>query len=206
MLVPDHELNRYANACCHPNDGNLASMPEESVATRHVQRQRYRYCGYVSHKITNPDNTFRGNSQHDCQQIEEGRHIYFAKKYLEDYTRNAGFVMRTIYAIVMALHIHFMITMYVKEEIFSRASTGRESRPSSTSSARRDSATSSTSGATLRRAGSTSPTNRARRMRARSSATFSTASSPATSTQSMWFTRSFFPRSRLRRRQCRSCP
>ena len=56
----------------------------------------------------------------ELHQIEEGRHIYFARKYLEDYTKDAGIVRRTIYAVVIALHIHFMITMYVKEEIFAR--------------------------------------------------------------------------------------
>jgi hypothetical protein len=56
----------------------------------------------------------------ELHQIEEGRHIYFAKKYLEDYTKNAGPLRRTIYCIVMALHVYFMITMYVKEEIFHR--------------------------------------------------------------------------------------
>lgn len=56
----------------------------------------------------------------ELHQIEEGRHIYFAKKYLEDYTRDASMLRRTIYCIVMAVHIHFMITMYVKEEIFRR--------------------------------------------------------------------------------------
>jgi hypothetical protein len=57
----------------------------------------------------------------ELHQIEEGRHIYFAKKYLEDYTNNAGTIKRSIYSITMALHIHFMITMYVKQEIFKRA-------------------------------------------------------------------------------------
>ena len=57
----------------------------------------------------------------ELHQIEEGRHIYFAKKYLEDYTKNAGLLRRTVYSVLMAMHIHFMITMYVKEEIFARA-------------------------------------------------------------------------------------
>ena len=57
----------------------------------------------------------------ELHQIEEGRHIYFATKYLEDYTKRAGFIKRSIYAIMMALHIHFMTTMYVKKEIFTRA-------------------------------------------------------------------------------------
>jgi hypothetical protein len=57
----------------------------------------------------------------ELHQIEEGRHIYFAKKYLEDYTRNAGVVTRTVYSVMMAMHIYFMVTMYVKEEIFERA-------------------------------------------------------------------------------------
>jgi len=57
----------------------------------------------------------------ELHQIEEGRHIYFAKKYLDDYTRDAGIIKRSIYTVLMALHIHFMITMYVKQEIFQRA-------------------------------------------------------------------------------------
>jgi len=57
----------------------------------------------------------------ELHQIEEGRHIYFAKKYLEDYTKNAGLLKRTVYCMIMALHIYFMMTMYVKEEIFERA-------------------------------------------------------------------------------------
>ena len=56
----------------------------------------------------------------ELHQIEEGRHIYFAKKYLEDFTKDAGLIKRSIYSIIMALHIHFMITMYVKKEIFER--------------------------------------------------------------------------------------
>lgn len=57
----------------------------------------------------------------ELHQIEEGRHIYFAKKYLEDFTKDAGFIKRSIYSLMMAFHIHFMITMYVKKEIFERA-------------------------------------------------------------------------------------
>jgi len=57
----------------------------------------------------------------ELHQIEEGRHIYFAKKYLEDFTKDAGLIKRSIYSIIMALHIHFMLTMYVKKEIFERA-------------------------------------------------------------------------------------
>jgi hypothetical protein len=56
----------------------------------------------------------------ELHQIEEGRHIFFAKKYLDDFTKDAGFIKRSIYSIIMALHIHFMITMYVKKEIFDR--------------------------------------------------------------------------------------
>ncbi len=57
----------------------------------------------------------------ELHQIEEGRHIYFAKKYLEDYTHNAGLIKRTLYCMLMAVHIYFMMTMYVKKEIFERA-------------------------------------------------------------------------------------
>lgn len=56
----------------------------------------------------------------ELHQVEEGRHIYFAKKYLEDFTKDAGIIKRSLYSIVMALHIHFMLTMYVKKEIFVR--------------------------------------------------------------------------------------
>ena len=56
----------------------------------------------------------------ELHQIEEGRHIYFAKKYLADFTNGAGIIKRSIYCMIMALHVHFMITMYVKKEIFER--------------------------------------------------------------------------------------
>lgn len=64
----------------------------------------------------------------ELHQIEEGRHIYFAKKYLEDYTKRAGLIMRTIYCSMMAIHIYFMMTMYVKKEIFERAGIANAGR------------------------------------------------------------------------------
>jgi hypothetical protein len=70
-------------------------------------------------KDENVYSVFRKIAQ--LHQIEEGRHIYFAKKYLEDFTKGAGLIKRSIYCIIMALHIYFMITMYVKKEIFERA-------------------------------------------------------------------------------------
>jgi hypothetical protein len=56
----------------------------------------------------------------ELHQIEEGRHIYFAKKYLEDFINDASVLKKSIYSVIMALHIHFMLTMYVKKEIFDR--------------------------------------------------------------------------------------
>ncbi len=52
--------------------------------------------------------------------IEEERHILFAKKWLKKYTENAGFVRRTIYAIIVVLNLYFMRTMYVRKEIFDK--------------------------------------------------------------------------------------
>lgn len=57
----------------------------------------------------------------ELHQIEEGRHIAFTKLYLEKHILNAGFAKRTVFSILIALNVHFVRTMYVKEEIFIRA-------------------------------------------------------------------------------------
>lgn len=57
----------------------------------------------------------------ELHHIEEGRHIYFAKNLLERYTKNAGFIKRTWFSIILALNVHYMRTLYVKQEIFERA-------------------------------------------------------------------------------------
>lgn len=57
----------------------------------------------------------------ELHQIEEGRHIAFAKKYLEKHFTGAGFIRRTIYSMIMALNIYFIRSMYVRTVIFERA-------------------------------------------------------------------------------------
>lgn len=57
----------------------------------------------------------------ELHHIEEGRHIHFAKHILERYTRNAGFVKRTWFSMILAINVHYMRTLYVKQEIFERA-------------------------------------------------------------------------------------
>jgi hypothetical protein len=56
----------------------------------------------------------------ELHHIEEGRHIYFTEQLLKRYTDNAGILKRSWYSCIMALNIHFMRTMYVKQEIFER--------------------------------------------------------------------------------------
>lgn len=57
----------------------------------------------------------------ELHHIEEGRHIHFAKHILERYTKNAGFLKRSLYSMILALNVHYMRTLYVKVEIFERA-------------------------------------------------------------------------------------
>lgn len=57
----------------------------------------------------------------ELHQIEEGRHIAFAKQYTEKHILNAGFFRRTIYSLIIAINTHFLRTMYVQQEIFDRA-------------------------------------------------------------------------------------
>jgi hypothetical protein len=88
----------------------LVAISSELVADeygRHVQNDPKMYS--VLHKIA------------ELHQIEEGRHITFAKKYLEQHFTGAGFVRRSVYSIIMALNIYFLRTMYVRAAIFERA-------------------------------------------------------------------------------------
>jgi hypothetical protein len=56
----------------------------------------------------------------ELHHIEEGRHIYYTKLWLERFTANAGFVRRSLYSMVVLLNIYFMRTLYVKPVIFER--------------------------------------------------------------------------------------
>ncbi|CAN5769319.1 hypothetical protein BH10BAC3_BH10BAC3_24770 [soil metagenome] len=111
-ILPTGQHFFWGNISCNYLPGSwmfMAMIAGELVSDsigREVQKDKNVY--FVLRKIA------------ELHQIEEGRHIYFAKKYLEDFTKNAGLIKRSIYCIIMALHIHFMITMYVKKEIFDR--------------------------------------------------------------------------------------
>jgi hypothetical protein len=56
----------------------------------------------------------------ELHNIEETRHIIFAKDFLNRYILKAGFIRRSIYSLIVLLNIYFMRTLYVKKEIFER--------------------------------------------------------------------------------------
>lgn len=56
----------------------------------------------------------------ELHNIEEARHIIFAKDYLNRFTAKAGFIRRSWYSYIVLLNIYFMRTLYVKKEIFER--------------------------------------------------------------------------------------
>jgi len=56
----------------------------------------------------------------ELHHIEEGRHIFYTKAWLEKFTKNAGFLKSTHYSIVILLNVYFMRTLYVKKEFFER--------------------------------------------------------------------------------------
>jgi hypothetical protein len=56
----------------------------------------------------------------ELHNIEEGRHIYYTKLWLDQFTRNASFGRRTLYSLVVLLNLYFMRTLYVRVEIFRR--------------------------------------------------------------------------------------
>lgn len=56
----------------------------------------------------------------ELHNIEEGRHIFYTKLWLERFTTRAGFMRRSFYSIIVLLNIYFMRTLYVKPAIFER--------------------------------------------------------------------------------------
>lgn len=56
----------------------------------------------------------------ELHHIEEGRHIFYTKLWLERFTSKAGFVRRSWYSIVVLLNLVFMRTLYGNTEIFER--------------------------------------------------------------------------------------
>jgi P-aminobenzoate N-oxygenase AurF len=56
----------------------------------------------------------------ELHNIEEGRHIHYAKLWLQRYTQNAGFFRRTTYSIIVLLNLYFLRTLYVNDTIFER--------------------------------------------------------------------------------------
>lgn len=56
----------------------------------------------------------------ELHNIEEGRHIFYTKLWLQQFTQNASFARRTLYSVVVLLNLYFMRTLYVRVEIFRR--------------------------------------------------------------------------------------
>lgn len=56
----------------------------------------------------------------ELHSIEEGRHIFYTKLWLERFTSKAGFIRRSGYSIIVLLNLYFMCTLYVKTSIFER--------------------------------------------------------------------------------------
>jgi hypothetical protein len=54
----------------------------------------------------------------ELHHIEEGRHIFYTKMWLERYTKNANFIMRSLYSMIIMLNIFYMRTLYVKKSFF----------------------------------------------------------------------------------------
>ncbi len=64
----------------------------------------------------------------ELHNIEEGRHIFYTKHWLERFTKNAGFLRRSFYSLVVLVNIYFMRTLYVKSEIFERIGVAQPRR------------------------------------------------------------------------------
>lgn len=56
----------------------------------------------------------------ELHQIEEGRHIYYTKMWLDKFVSKAGFIKRSFYSLVFLFNIYFMRTLYVKKETFEK--------------------------------------------------------------------------------------
>jgi hypothetical protein len=73
---------------------------------KHIRRDRQ--VGLILRKVS------------ELHHIEEGRHIYYTKLWLERFTARAGFFRRSVYSLTVLLNLYFMCTLYVKPEIFQR--------------------------------------------------------------------------------------
>ena len=56
----------------------------------------------------------------ELHNIEEGRHIFYTKLWLERFTARAGFLRRSGYSLLVLANLYFMRTLYVKPQIFER--------------------------------------------------------------------------------------
>jgi hypothetical protein len=56
----------------------------------------------------------------ELHHIEEGRHIYYAKLWLQKFTKNAGIIRRSIYSIYICTSIIYMREQYVRKDNFER--------------------------------------------------------------------------------------
>ncbi|MDW3192854.1 MAG: diiron oxygenase [Cytophagales bacterium] len=54
----------------------------------------------------------------ELHHIEEGRHIFYTKLWLDKYTKNANFIMRSTYSLIIMLNVFFMRTLYVRRSFF----------------------------------------------------------------------------------------
>lgn len=56
----------------------------------------------------------------ELHHIEEGRHIFYTKAWLEKYTKKAGFFRSSMYSIIVLLNVYFMRTLYVQKSFFKK--------------------------------------------------------------------------------------
>lgn len=56
----------------------------------------------------------------ELHEIEEGRHMYYARLWLKHIIDHAGWIMRSIYSINVCLTIWYMRSMYVQRVFFER--------------------------------------------------------------------------------------
>jgi P-aminobenzoate N-oxygenase AurF len=56
----------------------------------------------------------------ELHHIEEGRHIFYTKAWLDKFTTNVGFFKSTTYCIVVLLNLYFMRSLYIQEKFFSQ--------------------------------------------------------------------------------------
>jgi hypothetical protein len=54
----------------------------------------------------------------ELHHIEEGRHIFYTKSLLKEYTDHCGWMMSTLYSIVVLLNLYFMRSLYVQKRFF----------------------------------------------------------------------------------------